>query len=173
MSDEDLARGLETLTHYPTISTPRRVYDELRGAGLLRDIEAPEATAAVSSYYESLAFIQGQIEFFRSSAYKVDLRYGRGQYNIYDPTRITRRRVEIKFGELAADPQYVNTIVGLLRNRLTFQIYRHNTMARASEMCVELAAATGEICKVFPAYEKIREMREWQMRDVPPREDED
>jgi len=172
VSDEDLVRGLATMSHFPTISPPRRVYDELRSAGLLREIKAPDALAAVSSYYERLTFIQGQIEFFRPSANEYDLRYGRGLSDVYDPTKTTRRRVEIEFDVLAADPQYTNSIVGLLRNRLVFQFYRRGTMDSASKMCVALAAAIGETCQGFAAYEEIRKLPEWQVQNVPPREDE-
>lgn len=173
VSDKDLARGLGTMSHFPTISPPRRVYDELRSAGLLREINAPEALAAVSNYYEHLGFIQGQIEFFRPSAGDLDLRYGRGLNTIYDPNSAARRRFEIDFEVLAADPQYVNTMVTLLRNRIVFQIYRRGTMERASEMCVAIAAAVGENCQGFPDYEEVNRLPEWQVQDVPPREGED
>jgi len=172
VNDEELQRALSTITHFPTISPPRRTYDELRNAGLLREINAPEALSKVSEYYEQHEFIQGQIVFFRpDSTDQLRLRYGRGMNSHYDATNLTRRRIEIDFDSLAADPLYLDAVSDMLRNLIIFQFYRRGTMHIAAEMCTALAEAVGETCQAYAAYEEWRELPEWQMRNVPPRED--
>jgi len=172
VNDEELERALSGITHYLTISPPRRTYDELRSAGLLREIDAPEALGKVSEYYEQLEFIQGQIVFFRpDSTDQLGLRYGRGMNRHYDATNMTRRRIEIDFDALAADPLYLDTVSDMLRNLIVFQFYRRGTMQIAAEMCTALAEAVGETCEAYATYEEVRELPEWQTRDVPPRQD--
>jgi len=144
---ERLEFGTVTSLFYPTIAPPRRIYDELSSAALLREIDAPEAMEAIGDYYESLDFILGQLTFFRQNTDFLPHRRNQGINNIYDPTSPTGRRVEIAFDELAADTEFVSGIVGQLRNQRQFQNYRRGMMVEAVEMCLALAQAVGRECE--------------------------
>ncbi len=163
LADDELAEGLARITHFPTISPPRRIFDELKGAGLLREIDAPEVLAAVSSYYEQLEFVQGQLGHFRPDTDTArDLRFGRGVNYVYDGARPVRRRIEVNFGQLVSDPVFVHTLVEALRNRIVFQFYRRQVLISAVKMCQALAAAIGEPCAPREEYEDLLEPPKWQ-----------
>jgi len=163
LADDELAEGLATISYFPTISPPRRIFDELKGAGLLREIDASEVLAAVSSYYEQLEFVQGQLGHFRPDTDTArDLRYGRGINYVYDGVRPVRRRIEVNFGQLVSDPVFVHTLVGVLRNRIVFQSYRRQVLISAVKMCQSLAAAVGEPCAPSKEYEDLLELPKWQ-----------
>ena len=127
---------------------------------------------AVATYYEDVDFIQGQISFFRPSGTREDEILNAGLHSAYDPTRWSRQRIEADFDSLAADAQYLQTVVDEYRNMMMFQIYRRETMHDAAAMCTALAEAVGRTCEGLAAYEEWRELPEWQMRLVPPREDD-
>jgi hypothetical protein len=172
LADDDIAGALAGIGRYPTLSPPRRTYDELSNAGLLREIDAPEAMGAVATYYEDVAFIQGQINFFRPSGTREDDILNAGLASVYDPTRWARQRIEADFAALAADSEYLETVVEEYRNMMMFQIYRRETMHDAAAMCTALAAAVGETCEGLANYEEYAELPEWQMRLVPHREEQ-
>jgi len=168
LTEDEIIGALTGIGRYPTLSPPRRTYDELSSAGLLREIDAPEAMAALANYYEELDFIQGQINFFRPDDRNVD----RGHLvSVYDTTRWSRQRIEADLEVMAADPEYLSTIVSEYRNMMMFQIYRREAMLAAAEMCAALAQAVGRTCEQYADYEEWSELPEWQMRNVPPRED--
>lgn len=170
LSDEDLVQGMVFVGRYPTLSPPRRTYDELSGAGLLREIDAPEALATVADYYEGVDFIQGQIVFFRPTGWSDNAILDRLLTPHFDRTLATRQRLEADFADVARDREYLGDLIGAYRNQLMFQFYRRGMMHEAAEMCAALADAAGETCEGLAAYEEWRELPEWQMRDVPPRE---
>jgi hypothetical protein len=171
LAEDDIANALAGIGRYPTLSPPRRTYDELSNAGLLREIDGPEAMGAVATYYEDVAFIQGQINFFRPSGTREDEILNASLASTYDPTRWARQRIETDFDALAADSEYLQTVVEEYRNMMMFQIYRREAMLAAAEMCAALAQAVGRTCEQYADYEEWSELPEWQMRNVPPRED--
>lgn len=168
LTDDEMISAVARIGRYPTLTPPRRTYDELSGAGLLAEIDAPEAMAAVATYYEDVDFIQGQIGFFRPGSDEAEERH---LISVYDPTRWSRQRLEVDLSALAADRSYLSTLVSEYRNMMMFQIYRRETMLDAAAMCTALAEAVGETCAALAEFEAWRELPEWQMRLVPPRED--
>lgn len=147
VTPEELEAGLITQLFYPAVSPPRRIYDELSSSGLLREIDAPEAMAAVGDYYEAVDFIEGQLSFFRAGTAFARHRLHDGINSIYDPTAPSRRRVEIDFESLAADQQFISNRVSQLRNQRQFQNYRRDMMVEAVHMCRALASAVGRTCQ--------------------------
>lgn len=172
LTDNEMMFAISRIGRYPTISPPRRTYDELSSAGLLREINAPRAMAAVAEYYEDVNFIQGQIAFFRPNGDSAEEILEGRLMSVYDPTSPSRQRIEADFEALATDAEYLSTLVSEYRNMLVFQFYRRGTMFSAAEMCTALAEAVGETCGALSEFEEWRELPEWQMRLVPPREDE-
>ena len=164
--------GLYAIGFYRTMSPPRRVYDELGGAGLLREIDAPEALNAVSDYYERLEFIQGQIVFFRPDAVEqFKLFPVPGITNTYDPTSMTRLGIEVDVPALTANPEFMSMVVNTLRNRIVFQSYRRRTLESAAAMCVALAQAVGRVCEAQAEAEALIETPEFLTPNVPQHEE--
>jgi len=139
--------GTVTSLFYPSIAPPRRVYDELSSAGLLREIHAPAAMQAVDNYYGSLDFIEGQLPFFRQNTDFLPHRRHQGINNIYDPTHPSGRRIEIDFEMLSQDEEFLSGLVGQLRNQRQFNNYRRDMMATAVQMCIALAEAVDRACE--------------------------
>jgi len=163
--------GLFAIGFYPTMSPPRRVYDELGGAGLLREINAPEALNAVSEYYEQLQFMQGQIVFFRpDAAEQFKLFPVPGITNTYDPTSLTRIGIEVDVPALTANPEFMSLVANTLRNRIVFQSYRRRTLGSAAAMCVALAQAVGRVCEAQAEAEALIETPEFLTPNVPQQE---
>jgi len=161
------AGALYTMGFYPTISPPRRVYDELHSAGLLREIEAPDAMSAVSTYYEALVFMQGQIVFFRPEPSEQEILYpAPGIVTTYDPTNLTRLGIEIDASALVANARYMSMIANTLRNRFIFQNYRRNTMAAAAAMCAALAEAVDKECEAQADYLAIADFPDFMTRNT-------
>lgn len=172
LTEDEVAVALAGIGRYPTLSPPRRAYDELSSAGLLREIDAPDAMAAMAAYYEQITFIQGQINFFRPTGTREDEILNGGLGSAYDPTSPVRKTVTADFDALATNPEYLATVVTAYRNMMMFQFYRRGTMHDAAEMCTALAEAVGEVCENYAAFEEWRELPEWQMENVPPREED-
>jgi len=172
LTADEIADALTSLSFYPALAVPRHTYDGLSSAGLLSEIDAPEAMAQLTEYYVSVDFVQGQIGHFRPNGTEYYWEPAAGVKSVYDPTNPTRRRKVFEFDTLAADPRYVNNVIDALRNQLVFEFIRRGALHRAADACRALAAAVGKPCEAYAAYEEVSELPEWLMRDVPPREDE-
>ena len=169
---DEIADALSGLSHYPALAVPRHTYDGLSSAGLLSEIDAPEAMAQLTEYYVSVDFVQGQIGHFRPSETEYFREPTAGINAVYDPTNPTRRREVVEFDKLAADPRFINNVIDALRNQLVFEFIRRGAMHKAADACRALATAVGKACEAYAAYEEVSELPEWLMRDVPPLEDE-
>jgi len=167
ITENEIVAALTGIPRYSALSPPRRAFDELSSAGLLREIDAADAMDAVANYYEQVEFIQGQIGHFRPSAGYSNEVLNYRLMSIYDATRLTRQRIEMDFAALVADAEYLNVLVDEYRNRMIFQFYRRWTMHDAAEMCMSLAEAVGATCETTEIYNEWAELPQWQTRNVP------
>lgn len=143
--------GLMRIAHYPSISPPHAVYDELIASGGLRLISDLETRQAVSAYRGKTDFIEGQLVQFRTASLpKAEYAFRGRVFSAYAPDRESLRRFDYDFPALASDPQFVSDIIDLVRNQLQFQVYREAALKAAEEMCAAAARAVDDECEVAP-----------------------
>jgi len=139
--------GLERLYFYPAITPPRTVFDELLASGGLARISDPDAQAAVSEYADTLTFLIGQLDQFRTSTEPGLAALNGHVFSQHDPTSPSLRRFEYDIAALSADREFVSSIVNAARNQRVFFFFRLSALRRAYEMCEALSRAQGDICE--------------------------
>lgn len=147
----DVYLGLERLYFYPAITPPRTVFDELLASGGLARISDPDAQNAVSEYADSLTFIIGQLDQFRTSTEPGLTNLESRVFSQYDPTSPSLRRFQYDIAALAADPAFVSSVVNAARNQRVFLFFRIGALQDAYEMCEALSRAQGDVCETAQA----------------------
>jgi len=140
------SRGISSLIFYPALTPPRTIYDEVSATGMLTRIEDADVRASIANYYETLAFLQGQIDYFRAGTTATTAEYP-GAEVAYDPEAETRMSVRFDLEVLAQSDDTVVELIGLLRNQLTIQREREELRDTAVAMCEALANAVGDTCE--------------------------
>ena len=143
---EDFAKGVEIVSIYPAISPPSGVYDELKNAGFLREIERADVSHALAEYYSELEFLKGQLNYFRQIMPQLVVESLYGPTPVYDPEDEIRVRLEFEFDSLVRDQTYVSNMVVALAGQRTFQTWRYAVLARAERLCRVVSAAVSARC---------------------------
>ena len=145
LAEDAASRGYFRLWIYPSIAPPRAAFDELSSSGLLNEISDSGIRTSIADYYRELDFIQGQLDRFRVSD-GADPGVDGGVRHVYDPESPTRRRYEIDFERLAANPSFISGSVQGLRNQIRFTQYYLRVLRKAGAMCLALAEGDTAAC---------------------------
>lgn len=141
-----IIRGIEGVSFYPGLSTPRSVYDELSASGQLREIRSKLVTEAISDYYSSLSYFESQLSYFRNVAISRDRSITEGYYTDFNRESDFMKDYEVDFEKLSANREFRTWFSRGLRNSIVFQFNRKNLLKTAVDMCQILARHTGQTC---------------------------
>lgn len=159
------------INHYPAITPPRAVYDEMIGGVGLSAIDDDQARLAISIYRNVLGFMEGQLERFRTgddlleaSDPRLTARLVTGER---DNGSVGSEPVETSLDRqaLCSDHAFRNRLAYAMRNQMVFQRYREDTLNVATHMCVKLGEVVGRDCfsgnvtKILDA-ERIAELKQ-------------
>jgi hypothetical protein len=143
---EPMWRALETLTMYPTISVPSSVYQEIMGAGGLSEIDDTNVRRSVSNFHSTLAWVQGQNDYFRArQSYPVSTADPRVTYD-FDMSQEEPQVARYDRAALCADHKFRNGLADSTRNHLVVAYYHADLFRAAIFMCARLGAAVHKTC---------------------------
>ncbi len=140
------SRGISSLIFYPAVTPPRTIYVEVSAMGMLTRIEDADVRASIAAYYETLAFYQGQLDYFRAGTTANPAEYPGAEVS-YDPEAESRMTVRFDLETLAQSEDTIVELIGLLRNQLTIHHERQILRDTAVAMCEALANAVADTCE--------------------------
>src|SRR4051794_16083179 len=143
---EPMWRAVDTLPMYPTISVPSSVYQEIMGAGGLSEIDDTDVRRSVSIFHSTLAWVQGQNDYFRSrQSYPVATADQRVTYD-FDLSKEEPQVSRYDRAPLCADHKFRNRVADSTRNHLVVASYRADLVREAIFMCARLGVAVHKTC---------------------------
>ena len=154
ISEYNLQLGIEGIGYYASLNLPNSVYNELFNSGKLQNIKSETIQTSISNYYSILEFLQGQLNYFRSSAQTLEIDFhSDSQFYVYDSTIPTKNKFKTDIESLMEDKGFKSRHVHGLRNQIVFKRYMTDLLANAQKMCDAIANELKIECISHGSYE--------------------
>jgi hypothetical protein len=146
-ADRDrVIQGLGGTGYYPTITPPRAVQDELINSGRSAELRSDDVRSALASYNSELAFITGQLDYFRSDPFFIWRDYPELWRTVYDQDENDRNRSDPDLQAIIEHPVIPSRVTQSLRDQYVFIIYRGRARSAAFALCEALARELDTTC---------------------------
>ena len=149
MTHEDFLDGITVTRRFVAPTPPRAVYDSLMATGDMRLIRDTEVIRRLAQYFATLDAAQEYSRRINDAIYATVGGYHPAIISIYDPDTPGRRRQDADFATLAADPQFLEDSVDVLRAMWAVQGARRNLVAEAERAFEGLCRAAQVSCEKF------------------------
>jgi len=144
MTPEDFVNGVTLIRIFVPPNPPRSTYDSLIANGDINLIKDPAVMPALARYYASVATTQ---DYATRLAAANSGDYHPAIISIYDPSSENFRRQDADFATLAADPQFLEDSVDILRDVSAVQTSRRELLETARDTYATICSAARSACE--------------------------
>ena len=147
LDNDDMVDAVVSTSLLPAFSPRQGVYTEIVSSGMLSSLGDEAFREALGDYQASVVFLQGQIDYFRSTNVAredvMDLDYTRLEYAPGTP----RERIHVIDWEAAiADPEFLQRVLEGNNAMRAMANWWGNTLESAEALCAETGRLTGQPC---------------------------
>jgi len=146
-----MSEAILTISFYPAAAPPRSAYDEVIASGSFGSLGDANLRKSITNYYSGLAFLQGQIAYFREISSDLPGWKTPGIKVLFAPGTSRERRTVMDFAALSKNPDFIQGVIVGNSDQRGMAGWWHETLEDAEKMCLALSRATGRPCAPLKA----------------------